>query len=223
MKHLSHCLLLFLLFAPQLSFAKRIYPVEFTPLELKTIQGHYSTIAGYVFIQVKGKQVSTEINGKKIQLIKKSDGRIYPQYKLLRLFPISLGSATFSVKPHKNGTRIIMYQNDKKRKTKTVRIVAQKFNPLSIPKLWKQRLGHYKAVLVKGKSKIRKIRLAIKRGVLVAYINKLQSPYPLLALSTRQLFSPSAGHNKDQKITIASIKNKLSLKYGNNHLMLQRQ
>ena len=228
MKHLSLVLLLILLPIPGLSLAKQLQVVDFTPQELKTIQGHYSTIAGYVFINVAGKQVNTEINGRQIQLIKKSDGRIYPQYKLLRLFPISLGSASFSLKSNKKAIQIVMHSKDKKHRgktaiTETTRVVAQKFTPLSIPQLWKQRLGAYKAVLIKGKSKIKKIRLAIKRGVLVAYINKLKSPYPLLALSANKLFSPTAGHNKDQKITIASLKNALRLSYGINQLMLTKQ
>ena len=186
------------------------------------IQGHYSTIVGYVYIQVKGSKVTTHIKGKLIELIKKSDGRIYPRYKLLKLFPIRLGNASFSIKPNKNKIQIAMYEPDKKNKTSTSKIVAQKFKPREIPALWKQRTGNYKATLIKGKSKIKKIKLAIKRGVLVAYINQLKNPYPLLALSPSQLFSPSAGHNRDQTIHIASLEQGLNLEYANNRLLLKR-
>lgn len=222
MKHLT-LIMLFLLLIPGISVAKRLQTVDFTPQELKAIQGHYSTIAGYVFIEVRGKQVITEINEKQIELLKMSDGRIYPRYKLLNVVPIRLGSTSFSVKSNKDALQIVMHKKDKKNRAETARIVAQKFTPLPVPKRWKQRLGFYRASLIKGKSKIEKIRLTIKRGVLVAYINKLKSPYPLLALSANKLFSPSAGHNKDQKITIASLKNALQLSYGINQLVLTKQ
>ena len=211
-----------LLMPLELSAKAGLQAVEFSAQELKNIQGHYSTVYGYVYIQVNKKVVSTRIDGKYIQLIKKSDGRIYPRYKLLRLIPISLGKMSFSLKNDHGKNQIVMHEINKKGKPKKAQIVAQKFKPVAIPALWKQRLGKYNATLLKGKSKIRKIRLALKRGVLVAYINKLKSPYPLLALSPSKLYSPSAGHNKDQPIHIATLSKQLSLKYGKNSLLLKK-
>ena len=212
-----------LVLAPfNLSAKTAIHPVDFTAQELKNIQGHYSTVYGYIYIQVHHKKVSTKVDGKYIQLIKKSDGRFYPKYKLLRLFPIHLGDMSFSLKNDHGKRQIVMHQINKKGKPGKVKVVAQKFNATAIPKLWKQRLGKYKATRLKGKSKIKKIRLAIKRGVLVAYINKLKSPYPLLAQSSDKLYSPSAGHNKDRPIHIATMPKQLSLKYGNNRLILKK-
>lgn len=208
-------LLLLLSFAP-LSAKTSLHPVNFSEQELKTIQGHYSTIYGYLYIQVNGKQVSTNFDGKYIQLVKKSNGHFYPRYKLLRLIPISLGSMSFSLSNNKGKKQILMHQHKK------TQIVAQKFTATVVPSLWKQRLGIYKATLLKGNSKIKKIRLAIKRGVLVAYINKITNPYPLLALSASKIFSPSAGHNNDQSISILANKKGLNLNYASNKLILKK-
>ncbi|MEE9445096.1 MAG: hypothetical protein V3V19_05475 [Cocleimonas sp.] len=212
---------LLLLFPLSLSAKASLHQVDFSPQELKIIQGHYSTIYGYLYIQVRGKQVSTNFDGKYIQLVKKSNGRFYPRYKLLKLIPISLGSMSFSlnnnINNNKGENQILMHQRNKKTQT-----VAQKFTASVVPNLWKQRLGKYKATLLKGDSKIKKIRLAIKRGVLVAYINKISNPYPLLALSASKIFSPSAGHNSDQPISILANKTGLNLNYADNKLILKK-
>ena len=205
------------------TFAKApLKQINFSASELQNIGGHYSTVYGYIYIQVNGKQVSTHVDGKYIQLIKKSDGRMYPRYKLLKLFPISLGDMSFSLMRNKGKQQIRMHYKDKHNKKPSTKIVAQKFTPTAVPSLWKTRLGKYKATLLKGKSKIRNIRLAMKRGVMVAFINKIQNPYPLLALSSSRLFSPSAGHNQDQKINIANNNKKMMLNYGKNSLLLNK-
>jgi len=214
--------LLLLLTPFDLSAKAPLQQIEFTPQELKNIKGHYSTVYGYVYIQVNGKQVSTRVDDKFIRLYKKSDGRIYPKYKLLRIFPIDLGKMSFALKESNGKQQILMYAKTKKAGRDSIKIVAQKFKPIEIPKYWKSKLGKYKATLLKGKSSIKKIRLAEQRGVLVAYINKISSPYPLVALSATSLYSPSAGHNKSRQINIASVANKIMLKYGKNSLILKK-
>jgi hypothetical protein len=124
---------------------------------------------------------------------------------------------SFSLKEKDNKIQILMFQPNKK-----TRVVAQKFQPKSIPLLWKKRLGNYKATVEKGKSNIRKIRLTIKNGILVAYINKLSNPYPLLAISDSEIYSPSAGHNQDQPISIQAFPQGLQLSYGGNRLLLKK-
>lgn len=201
----------------KLSAYSSSHVTSFSKKELKTIQGHYSTIYGYLKINVKGRYVSTNFDGKHIQLMKKSNGHFYPKYKLLRIFPINLGDMSFSMKKIKGKNQILMHENNKRTK-----VVAQKFEATAVPKVWKQRLGKYKASLIKGRSKIKQIRLAIKNSVLVAYINKISNPYPLLALSGTKIYSPSAGHNSNQDISISSNKNRLNLIYGKNSLMLKK-
>jgi len=197
--------------------AEALRAIHFSKEELSNIEGHYSTVYGYVYIQVRGRYVSTNIDGKHIQLIKKSNGRFYPKYKLLKVIPVNLGDMSFKLNNKKGKQQILMFEQNKSAKT-----VAQKFTPKQIPSLWKQRLGKYKATLVKGRSKIKQIRLAVKQGVLVAYINKISNPYPLLALSGNKIFSPSAGHNRKQSISISSRNKDLNLTYNNNNLILKK-
>ena len=191
--------------------------VSFTPEELKTLPGHYSTIYGHLFIRVKGNHVSTSFDGKYIELIKKSNGHIYPRYKFLSIFPISLGKTSFTIKKNRHG-KIQVLAHEKNR----TNIIAQKFFPKPIPQTWKKRLGTYKATLLKGNTYIKKVRLRIQNGTLVAFINKYNSPYPLIAHSDSQLSSPSAGHNNDRTIKISLTKNSIILSYDNNKLELKK-
>ncbi len=219
----TSALIFFLLFMP-LSLAAKpsLQTVNFTAKELKELAGHYSTIMGYVHINVRKNIVSTNIDGKYIRLIKKSDNHIYPSYKFLRIIPISLGDMSFTLNNNKGNIQLSMHQPKKKGKRQKVKVVAQKFKPSSVPQVWKKRVGIYKAKRIKGTSNIKKIKLAMQHGVLVAFINKIKRPYPLLALSESSLYSPSAGHNSKQSIKISSIANQLSLQYGKNSLILQK-
>ncbi len=237
MKTLSNlfAIIILSLLTPSFVSAKaNLQVVDFTAQELKNIQGHYSTIYGYVYINVKGKYVSSNFDGKHIQLVKKTDGHFYPRYKLLRIFPINISDVSFSLKVAQNKSQkkiqILMHQKKKKqspikalaRLKDRPQTVAQKFIPLAIPQYWKQRLGAYKATRIKGDSNIKKIRLNITNGILVAYINNITKPYPLLATSTSKLYSPSAGHNKSQPINITSSNKTITLQYAKNTLLLNK-
>jgi len=194
-----------------------LHHVNFTAAELKTIQGHYSTIYGHFFIRVNGNHVSTRYDGKHIQLIKKSNGHFYPRYKFLWVFPISIGNMSFTMKKSiRRKTQILMHQNNR------THIVAQKFISKPIPQTWKRRLGTYKATRLKGAANIRKVRLGIQNGALVAFINNLKSPYPLIIHSNTQLTSPSTGQNNDRTIRISVTKNSILLNYDNNRLELKK-
>ncbi len=223
MRYLQYLLtsICFLLLPLQVGVAKSspsLHYVSFTADELKNIQGHYSTIYGYLYIRVRGQNVSTQYDGKYIQLVKKSNGHFYPRYRFLWIFPIQIGNMSFTLKKMPKGkTQIIMHQNGKKR------IVAQRFFAKPVPVAWKKRLGIYKASQLKGKTDIKKIRLAIQNGVLVAFSNNLNSPYPLIADSNWQLTSPSAGHNNKRTIKISLRKNDIILAFEQNKLLLQKQ
>ncbi len=220
MKHLSLFITLsFLLLMPlNLSAKASLHYVNFTTEELKNIQGHYSTVYGYLYIRVRGKQVNTRYNGKYIQLIKKSDGHFYPRYKFLWVFPIQIGNMSFSLKRSSRGkTQIVMHKKN------ISRVVAQKFIAKPVPVAWKKRLGTYKATRIKGNANIKKVRLAIQNGVLVSFTNELTSPYPLVAKSDTQLTSPSAGHNNDRVIKISIAKHAIILGFESNKLKLIKQ
>jgi len=198
--------------------AKANKPVtHFTQAELQQFKGHYSTKFGYLFIKAHKKFASVTVDGKYIRLIKKADGRIYPQYKFLGLFPVNLGELSFSLATHRGKRQVVMYS--KKRKPRTV---GQQFISKPIPKNWLKRLGRYKAKSVAGNAKINAIRLDILNGVLVAYVNNIKYPYPLLATSNTNLYSPSAGHNSNQKIKVSTNKSKMYLEYGKNKLVLTK-
>ena len=209
------CIFIFLLLQFSVFASTASHQVPFSEQELKNIQGHYSTVEGYIFIRVKRKQVSTNYKGKYIQLIKKSDGHIYPIYRFLKIFPIDLGEFSFSLRVNQGKKQLLIHRNNKK-----TEVVAQQFKTKAIPKRWKERLGKYKTTLLKGKSRIKRIALRIKNGVLVAYINSDENPYPLLALSSSQIVTPATGYRKIQQINITFQPNKNTLMYGNNTLLV---
>ena len=195
-----------------------IQKTDFNAQELAALQGHFSTIYGYMYIRANGKSVGTKFDNKYFQLVKKTDGHFYPQYKLLRFIPISLGKMSFRAESDKDKVQIKMFQPNK-----NTRVVAQKFTPKKIPPIWKKRLGQYAAKVIKGNSNIKKVRLTIKNGILVAYINKFSNPYPLIAVSDSKIYSPSAGHNQDQAISIQANSQGLNLSFGSNRLFLKKQ
>jgi hypothetical protein len=208
---------IFFFFISSIAYAGNLKQVRFTESELKALAGHYSTIVGYTYIRANGTQLTTRIKGKTVKLVKKSDGRIYPIYKVLGLIPISMGDISFSTKQVNKKFQIVMHSAKHK-----PQVAGEKFNPVPIPKTWRTRLGRYTAKVLKGKSGIKKIRLAIKNGVLVAFINKLKTPYPLLATSTNNLTSPSAGHNRDQPIKFMVVSKLFYLEYAQNKLELRK-
>lgn len=190
---------------------------HFSKQELFDIQGHYSTIYGYIYIQVRGKYASTNFDGKHIRLVKHSNGRFYPKYKLLSFIPVPLGDMSFELKNNNGKQQILMHE-----KNKQAVVVAQKFQVKTIPNPWKKRLGNYKAKSIKGNTGIKHIKLHIHRGILLAYINKTKNPYPLVALSNNQLFSPSSGANQKQALTILEHGGKLKLNYKQSKLELTK-
>ena len=210
--------LIYFLLAPlNLSANASLHHVNFTTEELKSIQGHYSTVYGYLHIRVRGKHVNTRYDGKYIQLIKKSNGHFYPRYKFLWIFPIRIGNMSFTLKKTSRGkTQIVMHEKN------TRKVVAQKFVEKPVPAAWKKRLGTYKATRLKGNANIKKVRLTIQNGVLVSFTNNLTSPYPLVAKSDTQLTSPSAGHNNDRAIKISIAQRSIILEYENNKLKLTK-
>ena len=197
MRYLQYLLtsICFLLLPLQVGVAKSspsLHYVSFTADELKNIQGHYSTIYGYLYIRVRGQNVSTQYDGKYIQLVKKSNGHFYPRYRFLWIFPIQIGNMSFTLKKMPKGkTQIIMHQNGKKR------IVAQRFFAKPVPVAWKKRLGIYKASQLKGKTDIKKIRLS----------NRLRSQLRL-TLAQKELYSDDIDVRMQAVKTLAKKPNK---------------
>lgn len=207
---------IFFLLAPTNLLANNsLHHVNFTTEELKNIQGHFSTVYGYLYIRVRGKQVNTHFDGKYIQLVKKSNGHFYPRYKFLWVFPISIGNMSFTLKKsHRGKIQVVMHEKNKHS------IVAQKFKVKPVPATWKKRLGTYKVIRLKGNTEIKKVRLAMLNGTLVSYTNNHVSPYPLFAKSNTQLISPSAGHNNERSIKISIKKHFIILEFENNKFRL---
>ncbi len=133
-------LVITLIAIPLVSSAKNNKPfIQFTQTELQQFKGYYSTKFGYLFIKAHKQFASTTVDGKFIRLVKKADGRIYPQYRFLGLFPIKLTNLSFSLVTHKGKRQVMMHS--KKHRPKTV---GQQFQTNPIPNNWLKRLDRYK-------------------------------------------------------------------------------
>ncbi len=216
MKLSTHLFSLLFLLITSSSFAAPLHKVDFSADELQQFSGHYSSVFGYIHVQANGNKLTTFADGKRIYLVKKSDGKIYPVYKLLEIFPLKLGDISLSIKAVEGKQRVVLYEKGESH------LIAEKFNNRPIPNSWKPLLGQYQAEVVKGKSTIKTVHLKQINGVLLASINHGTTHYPLISLSPTHVSLPDTGNKKSLTIQI-EIKNKdLYLKYKDNEIILRK-
>ncbi len=168
--------------------------IPFNSLDVKELQGHYSTAYGYFYVRPYKKHIITEADGKRIYLRKKEDGLIYPIYKLFGFIPLSKGDMAFSVKQKKGKQLVVVHTKNEKGK-KAEYEIGEKFMPVVISAQWKQRLGKYK--LLKNNKEIKSLTLTleIKNDVLVGIRSDDDTSYPLLPRSNMSAMVPgSEGH-----------------------------
>ena len=216
MKLGTYIFTLFLLLTTFPVFADSLHKVAFSADELQQLSGHYSSVFGYVHIQAKNKKLSTVVNGKHIHLVKKSDGKIYPFYNMVGLFPISIGGISLSFQTINGKQNVTLYKDNE------IHRVAKQFTVRAIPASWKALLGHYHASVVKGKPGIKTVHLKQLNGVLLASINQQKDYFPLVPLSATQAFLPDTGNEKSVNLTIRIKDQNLHLAYANNEVVLRK-
>jgi CubicO group peptidase (beta-lactamase class C family) len=136
-----------------------------TQEELQAYEGRYATFVGVVDITRKSDYLRAELMGTPLRLVPRADGMLGLRYKLLGIFPISLGEldqvgisrATVAgreiVKASMNGKEML---------------VGERIQPVSISEAWQKRVGEYEitnagddAVLVD------KVRVRLDNGLLL--------------------------------------------------------
>ena len=118
---------------------------EWTAAQKQALTGSYATAVGYLKIFEKGKHLRVQIAGKTLNLIPLSDGTIRIQYKLLGVWPVSMGNldnVQFSLQRQAGHTLLMAERKGSYRN----RIFGEKIEPIHYPAAWQARTGVYRPV-----------------------------------------------------------------------------
>ncbi|KAF0216940.1 MAG: hypothetical protein FD174_3495 [Geobacteraceae bacterium] len=114
---------------------------SFSQDALQAYEGRYATMAGVVSVSKQSDYLRAEVMNKSLRLVPRSDGLFGLQYKLLGLFPISLGELD-----NVGISRAMVAERDilKARADGQELLVGERIQPVPIPEKWLQRTGEYK-------------------------------------------------------------------------------
>ncbi|MDH3274710.1 MAG: beta-lactamase family protein [Gammaproteobacteria bacterium] len=133
--------------------------------DLERLPGYWSTPMGLVRIQRKGDRLKFEVDGHKLNLVRREDGYYHLQYKLLGLVSINLGDmARIGLGYRKMAGREVLglYLNGKPRA-----IVAEKVAASPLPANWSKFAGHYESVNTTGSIDMQDVELKVEDGLLL--------------------------------------------------------
>jgi CubicO group peptidase (beta-lactamase class C family) len=188
-----------------------------SPEELRAYAGRYATVAGVVNIVAESDHLRTEVMDNSVRLVPRPGGRLGLKYKLLGLFPISLGEldhveiarATIA------GREILKAAMDGQEM-----LIGELIRPRPIPGKWLGRLGEYEitnagddAVLVEG------LRLRNDAGLLlVEYAMPLffkgTMSVALAPLSETEAVIWGLGRGKGETVRVVKVGGEELLSYG---------
>ena len=197
----------------------------FTAAELQQLRGHYSTSYGYYYVTSKNNVGITRSEGKRIYLIKHSDGRIYPVYKLLGFIPLKPSDTAFTLEQRRGRLMVIMHSIEKGKAV--AEEIGEKFAPVKIGADWLRRTGRYKVRLVNGKSNLKTLHLKTKNHVFLASMNNDPTDYPFLpylkkikAAHTNSLYIP--GSDEGHLVELFTKQDKIMLRTKRALMQLER-
>lgn len=132
---------------------------------MQAYEGRYATIAGVVELTKKSDYLRAEIMGTSMRLVPRPDGLLGLQYRVLGIFPVSLGElgqigvsrATVAgreiVKATMNGQELL---------------VGERIQPVPISEAWQKRAGEYDIVNVGDDAVlVERVRLRQDNGLLL--------------------------------------------------------
>lgn len=108
--------------------------------ELRSWAGDYATPAGLVRLAPAGDHLTAKAINRTFRLEARPDGKLRPRYRLLGLFPLSLGEYDFLGVSRKTvAGRDILAASDGTRET----LVGERVIPAPVPAAWRRRVGRY--------------------------------------------------------------------------------
>ncbi len=192
---------------------------------LQAYEGRYATIAGVVNVTKKSDYLRAEIMDTALRLVPRADGLLRLQYKLLGLFPISLGQVDydgFSV------ARVAGRDIVKVRSQGRELLLGERIKPVPIPGKWLRRTGEYEisnrgddAVLIDN------VRLRQDNGMLIVdYAMPLfadgRMSIAIVPLSDTEALTYGLGRGMGETIRVVTVGGEELLQYSG-YLLKKRQ
>lgn len=112
------------------------------PAGLADHAGHYDTPLGVVRIASQGARAEVHMAGQRLRLARRPDGYLQLQYRVLGLFPVSLGKVgevAFTRHDEPGGQAWLLV-----RRKGRFALIGTRLEPVPIPPAWHQRLGTYR-------------------------------------------------------------------------------
>ncbi len=200
--------------------AQRSRPSETAhPLPPDTIEafaGYYATPIGLVKATAQSGVLKADLLGHRIGLVPRPDGRLAMKYKLLGLFPISLGPLDeVGISRMALGSREILLA----RSHSLDMVFGEKVEPGPIPEPWRARIGAYE-VINKGNDILffDNVRIGLQDGFLVV---KYRAPLftedpvsiPISPISDDEAIILGLGSGMGETIQIVDAKGTKMLRY----------
>lgn len=189
---------------------------QLTAAELQAYQGRYDTIAGLAELRSQGDYLNAELSSGTIRLTPRPDGLLAMSYRLLGLFPVSLGELDrIYIDREKIAGRDVL----KAVIDGSDYLAGERLEPVPVPAVWQQRTGEYEIVnLGDDTLLVEDIRLEYGDGLLtVAYRLPLFSEQPLRValapLSATEAVISGLGRGKGETIRVVTVKGEELLAY----------
>ena len=134
--------------------------------DLERLPGYWSTPMGLVHIERKGDRLKFEVDGHKLNLVRREDGFYHLQYKLLGLVSIDLGDIAKAGLGYQRiaGRDVLGLFLDGKPRA----IIGEKVASKPLPDHWQKYVGRYESVNKQGALDLKGIELGIEDGLLLA-------------------------------------------------------
>jgi hypothetical protein len=200
-----------------------------TPLSeeaLQSYEGRYATVAGIVSIGNKSDYLRAEVMNTSLRLVPRADGLLGLQYKLLGLFPISLGKLdTMGFSRAQVAGREIL----KVRSQGEEFLVGERIQTVPVPEKLSQRVGEYE-IVNRGDDAVifDNVRVRQDAGLLIVdYVTPLFSDktmsVALAPLSDTEVLTYGLGRGMGETIRVVTVGSEELLQYSGYLLRKKRE
>ncbi|MEW8693096.1 MAG: serine hydrolase domain-containing protein, partial [Candidatus Thiodiazotropha endolucinida] len=130
--------------------------------DLQMLPGYYSTQLGTVHIKPAGDRFKVDIDGEKLDLVLREDGRYHLQFKLLGLIPLGLGRLKglgFTGEQIAGRNVLIGHHNGHRF------VAGERISPTLLPEVWQNRLGKYEVTNLENERILDHAELKFEDGI----------------------------------------------------------
>lgn len=200
-------------------------PLQKKPLEIEALlpkevlqdyAGQYASVAGIAEIKSKSDHLHAEVMNRTFQLTPCEDKGFSVKYRLLGLFPFSLGELDYY---ELSRTAVAGHEILKASTKGRAFLVAEKISPAPVPEPWKKRVGEYR-IDNPGDDfpLIENIHLRYEDGLLLAecavpFFFKGKARFPLRPISDAEAIVAGLGRGMGETIRVVRVNGSEALRY----------